>query len=146
MIYLCICLAGKVLLHFCQCNLLSISQNVWNHTHKTYLNLLCSPHVTGASSADRTIGSIFLSNFKALWSPLLSSNTTYATLNPCKVYTECHFGFIEAFYSNRLCYILSAQDLTDIITFKWLGWYLNFSTWFMKKVSIIWIDKDKITK
>jgi len=30
--------------------------------------------------------------------------------------------------------------------FTWLGWYLNFSTWFVKNMSIIWTEKDKIVK
>jgi len=60
-------------------------------------NLLSNPHVMGVSSVHRIIGSKFLFSFKALWSPLLSSNTTYATLNPCKVHIESNCGFREAF-------------------------------------------------
>jgi len=30
------------------------------------------------------------------------------------------------------------------LTFRWLGWYLNFSGRFMKHVYIIWMEKDRI--
>ena len=30
------------------------------------------------------------------------------------------------------------------LTFKWLGRCLNFSVWFMKNMSVIWTEKDKL--
>jgi hypothetical protein len=33
-----------------------------------------------------------------------------------------------------------------VLTFKWLDWYLNFSQKFIKNMSIIWTEKDKIMK
>ena len=32
------------------------------------------------------------------------------------------------------------------ITFERPGWYLNCSAWFMKDLSIVWTEKDKIAK
>ena len=67
------------------CHKMSVESNI--EKYQTNWNLLCNPHEMGDSSVHRIIGCIFLPSFKALWSPLLSSNTTYATLKPCKIYT-----------------------------------------------------------
>ena len=41
---------------------------------------------------------------------------------------------------------LSGASFFLLFGIKWLGWYLDFSAWFMKNMSIIWTEKTKIIK
>jgi hypothetical protein len=143
-IYFCICLAGKVLLQFCQCNLLSISQNVcgiiYKKTHiklaETYfvihmkwVTLLCSESLAAYSCPIS----------KPFEVPCYHQTPHMQPWNPVKF---IQFGFIEAFYSNRLlCKFLFVQELTDVINLMWLGWYLNFRMWFM---NMVFFEQKKI--
>jgi hypothetical protein len=57
---------------------------------------------------------------------------------------------LKCFANFKIVFYLLNKTLTNntkpaaTLTFKWPRSYLNFSAWFMKNMSIIWTEKDKI--
>ena len=87
------------------------------------------------SSRERNISAAFLYHEENFSSFFFMSGDVSATV------------FIK--WLNTSAHILRTGDcwlLFDSakLTFRWLGWYLNFSGRFMKHVYIIWMEKDRI--